>query len=245
MKGKKFSIGSIVTVFLLILISPAMAEAHCLLQSDFFHEMKVSDPSITIDPLNPTGNFDWYINPVNVSFYTIDPAPSSGLDYIKYRIITQGQNENPQWITYDITEYTTSYNLTITLSIDGRHNVEFYAADKVGNIGVIHSTDLIKIDMTPPEISLTKDRLSIYQIKFTANANDITSEIYTVKFYLDEELIFESTTSPYEYIWTGLGNHTISAKGFDYAGNEANTQMSTSKSYKAFSILERLNNYFL
>jgi hypothetical protein len=189
--------------------------------------MESSDPAITIKPSEPTGNFNWYITPVNVSFYTSDPPPSSGLDYIKYRIITEGENENPDWITYDITEYCTWYNLTITLTNDGKHIMEFYAADNVGNIGSVHNSEEIKIDRTHPEIALTKEKTSLLAVQFTAEVQDTVSGIYTVQFYVDGELAYEKTSEPYEYLWQGFQNQTVTATAFDHAGNQASTEMGT------------------
>jgi len=187
------------------------------------------DGSITINPAEPNGNFEWYITPVKVTFHAEDDIQ---LAYIYYKVTTKGQGD-PGWTQVNITkEHTAKYNLTITINKDGDHTASFYAVDHVGNIGDIHSSGFIKIDMTSPEVSLSKEKISFYVIKFTADATDITSGIHTVKFYVDDstEPANEDTTSPYEFIWNGIGNHTITAKAYDYAGNEAITEMSTSKS---------------
>ena len=187
------------------------------------------DGSITINPAEPNGNFEWYITPVKVTFHAEDDIQ---LAYIYYKVTTKGQ-EDPKWTQVDIrNESTAKYNLTITINKDGDHTASFYAVDHVGNIGDIHSSGFIKIDMTLPEVSLSKEKISFYEIKFTADATDITSGIHTVKFYVDDntEPANEDTTSPYEFIWRGIGNHKITAKACDFAGNEAITEISTSKS---------------
>ena len=187
------------------------------------------DGSITINPAEPNGNFEWYITPVNATFHAKDDIR---LAYIYYKVTTKGQGD-PNWTKVDIrNEHTAKYNLTITINKDGFHTANFYAVDHVGNIGPVHSSDRIKIDMTPPKVILSKEKISFYEIKFTADATDITSGIHTVKFYIDDnnEPANEDTTSPYQFIWSGMGNHTIKAKACDYAGNEAVTKMSTSKS---------------
>ena len=186
------------------------------------------DGTITINPAEPNGNFEWYITPVYATFHAEDDMR---LGYIYYKVSTEGQMD-PNWTQVDIrNEHTAKYNLTIKIDIDGVHTANFYAVDYEGNIGPIHTSNWIQIDMSSPEVSLNKEKMSFYEIKFTADASDSTSGIHSVKFYTDnnKEPANEDTTFPYEFIWSGIGNHTISAKAIDYAGNEAITQMSTSK----------------
>jgi len=196
------------------------------------------DGSITINPAEPNGNFEWYVTPVYVTFHAEDDIQ---LAYIYYKVTTGGQAD-PNWTKFDIrNEHTAKYNLAIKINIDGVHTASFYAVDHVGNIGPIHTLDWIKIDMTSPQVGLSKEKISFYEIKFTADAIDTTSDIHTVKFYVDDstEPANEDTTFPYEFIWSGIGNHTMTAKACDFAGNEAFTTMSTSKScdfiFKAMS----------
>ncbi len=187
------------------------------------------DGSITINPSEPNGHFEWYITPVNVTFHAEDDIQ---LAYIYYKVTTEGQAA-PNWTKVDIrNEHTAKYNLTITINKDGIHTASFYAVDHVDNTGPVHSSDEIKIDITPPTVSLRKEKISFYEIKFTADATDSTSGIHTVIFYTDNntEPANEDTTFPYEFIWNGIGNHTITAKARDLAGNEAITELSTSKS---------------
>jgi hypothetical protein len=187
------------------------------------------DGRITINPTEPNGNFCWYITPVYVTFHAEDDIQ---LAYIYYKVTTEGQAD-PNQTQVDIrNEHTAKYNLTIAINKDGVHTASFYAVDHVGNIGPVHSSDEIKIDMTSPEVSLSKEKISFHEIKFTADATDSTSGIQTVIFYVDDttEPAHEDTTFPYEFIWNGIGNHTITAKARDVAGNEAFTEMSTPKS---------------
>lgn len=187
------------------------------------------DGTITIDPAEPNGNFEWYITPVYATFHAEDDIR---LAYIYYKVTTEEQTD-PNWTQVDIrNENTRKYNLTIKIDIDGVHIANFYAVDHVGNIGSIHTSHWIQIDMSFPEVSLSKEKISLYEIKFTADATDTTSGIHTVKFYIDNmtEPTNEDTTSPYEFIWSGIGNHTITAKVCDFAGNEASTGLSTQKS---------------
>ena len=100
------------------------------------------DGSITINPAEPNGNFEWYITPVNVTFHAEDDIQ---LAYIYYKVTTKGQ-EDPNWTQVDIrNEHTAKYDLTITINKDGVHTASFYAVDHVGNIGPVHTSDWIKI----------------------------------------------------------------------------------------------------
>ena len=188
--------------------------------------LETLDGTITINPAKPNGNFEWYITPVYATFHAQDDIQ---LAYIYYKVTTEGQAD-PNWTQVDIrNEHTAKYNLTIKINIDGVHYANFYAVDHAGNIGPVHTSNWIQIDMSPPKVNFSKENISFYKIKFTADATDITSGIHTVKFYVDDntEPANEDTTSPYEFIWNEIGNHTITAKAYDFAGNEADTEMST------------------
>jgi len=197
--------------------------------STIIKTVETLDGTITINPAEPNGNFEWYITPVYVTFHAEDDIR---LAYIYYKVTTEGQTD-PNWTQVDIrNENTRKYNLTIKIDIDGVHTANFYAVDHVGNIGPIHTSHWIQIDMSFPEVNLSKEKISLYEIKFTADATDTTSGIHTVKFYIDNvtEPANEDTTPPYEFIWSGIRNHTITTKVYDFAGNEASTKLSTPKS---------------
>ena len=88
------------------------------------------DDIITLDPTDPTGENGWYVDPVSVTFHAHDPpSDSSGLYCIKYRVITEDGDDDPEWETHFIDTYCTDYDFTVTLDDDGFHTVEFYAID--------------------------------------------------------------------------------------------------------------------
>ena len=189
--------------------------------------MGTLDGSITINPAEPNGDHNWYVTPVNVTFHAEDDIQ---LAYIYYRVSTEDET-NPNWMQVDIrNQHTAEYDLTISINKDGVHIAIFYTVDHIGNIGPTHASDLIRIDMSPPEVSLRKEKISFNVMKFTANATDNTSDIYTIKFYVDDETEprSEDTTASYEFYWKGIGTHTITAQAWDVAGNEALTKKTTS-----------------
>lgn len=186
------------------------------------------DESITLYPTEPNGNHNWYITPVNVTFHAKDNLQ---LAYIYYKITTEDQTK-PTWTQVDIrNKHTAQYDLTISINEDGVHIAIFYTVDHIGNIGPTHTSDLIRIDMSSPEVSLRKEQLSLYDMKFTANTTDIISGIYTVKFYVNDETkpTSEDTTPPYEFAWKRIPIQTITTQAYDEAGNEAVTKKTTSK----------------
>ena len=67
----------------------------------------------------------------------------------------------------------------------------------------------------------------LQKIRFNANVSDEASGVWRVEFYLDDELNFTDYDLPYEWTWTGSGNHTVTAKVFDWAGHSANSSIST------------------
>lgn len=210
-----------------------------------------SKPIITIDPESPNGNNGWYITPVDVTFHAYDsPQDSSGLYCIKYRIITNEGTENPEWNTYYFEEFYTEYDFTITLDEDGIHTVEFYAVDgflmgRANNEGPVHSSQQIGVDLTKPEITLSKERMSISKVRFTANVIDETSGIYVVRFYQNEESEpeWEDTSSPYEFEWSGISSDSVKAVAYDNASNfkESNSLNTPKNKLVSFRLVELLD----
>jgi hypothetical protein len=80
-------------------------------------------------------------------------------------------------------------------------------------------------DTTPPQVSITSPQNGQTvsgTITIQASATDNVG-VTKVEFYIDGNKVGEDTVSPYEYIWDTTqyanGNHTITAKAYDNAGN--------------------------
>jgi len=114
----------------------------------------------------------------------------------------------------------------LVVSSDGVHTVWWFYIDQWGIQSPVYSVTF-KIDTTPPEISLMKERTGINKIKFIATVCDAISGIWRVEFYLDDELQFTDYDFPFEWTWDGSGNHNVTATVFDFAGNSASSSMST------------------
>jgi hypothetical protein len=221
MKNKIITIG-ILGVFLLSITA---------LPSIGMKTVSLPDPSITVEPAEPDGNFEWYVSPVRVTFHAEDDIR---LGYIYYKVVTEGMEE-PEWTMVDVLdEWISQYDLSIIIHWDGKHTAHFYAEDHVHNIGPVHTSDRIQIDMTSPEVALAKEKvgLGLIEIKFTATVSDAMSGVYVTKFYIDNspEPVFERVElTTVEFIWSKIehGGENIKAEVVDIAGNTESITMST------------------
>ncbi len=112
-------------------------------------------------------------------------------------------------------------SMPITLSFDGEHVIEYYSVDYAGNAEDVKEV-IVKLDATPPEITLTGKKIGVIMWKFTAEALDGISGIDRVEFYIDGQLDgIVYAPGPYEWRWAGSGSHTAQAIAYDFAGNSA------------------------
>ncbi len=126
--------------------------------------------------------------------------------------------------------------------IDGKeYRIQVIAYDTAGNEGR-DVTSRFTVDNTPPSLKIKKpienylyvfDRpiipviggnaLIIGKITIQAEANDSTSGMQKVEFYVDGSLKSVDDSSPYEWLWQemAIGRHEINVKAYDKAGNVA------------------------
>ena len=128
----------------------------------------------------------------------------------------------------------------IEISKNGIHQVIWWAVDKVGNEEVPQISPYFKLDTgEPPAVKIIEPKPGIYIFgnricpaekvilfgKFTigAYANDLTSGVDNVVFYLDGDMIGESTQTPYKCycVYTHTGEGTLKAVAQDVALNTA------------------------
>jgi len=173
------------------------------------------------------GNNNWYISNVTFTLTATDPSPPKKTDSVSTLSTVKGPSginhtyykvDNGNWVVY---------STPVTVSLDGSHNLSYYSVDNAGNTEPVKGPFLFKIDKTPPNITLVKERISFNQVKFTAQVSDNTSGIDRVEFFLDGVLQSNDTQSPYEWTWTGFGNHQVTATVYDMAGNSKSQSMST------------------
>jgi len=202
---------------------------------DNIHTLDAPTVWAELDPPEPNGKNGWYVSRVKVSLFAEDDQV--GVEDIYYRFGTPWQ----------------TYAGPFIVSASGVHFLEFFAIDKVGNPSKIESV-YFQIDMSPPDIELTKNVTSHSEIIFTAKCYDCLSETDYVELYVDEELYstkktpmrveFYDAIKYYEFKWTGAGNHTVKAIAYDYVGNkgesnELTTQRNKIKNNLLFDLLQR------
>ena len=125
---------------------------------------------------------------------------------------------------------------------DGKeYRLQMIARDTTGNEGR-DVTSRFTIDNTLPSLEIKKpienylyifDRpiipviggnaLIIGKITIQVDANDSTSGMQKVEFYIGNELKSVDKSSPYEWLWRemAIGRHEIKIKAYDKAGNVA------------------------
>jgi hypothetical protein len=176
-----------------------------------------SDPIPQVEGLK--GDNNWYISDVYVSF-SYDPTR---VDAILY-------NLNGNWIEYNGNPFI--------LSDDGLYNIDWYWVDELGE----NHTGLpitLKIDQTPPTIELSKQSGVGNKVTFTADAEDSSSDIAKVEFYLDDVLQETITGDTFEWIWEGEGEHWVYAIAYNNAGHFTESDpLSTPRSHsKNFNLI--------
>jgi hypothetical protein len=182
-----------------------------------------STPPVTTMICNGTmGDNGWYIDPIIVSFNATDTQ--SGV------LLTMFKIDNGGWTTYTI---------PFLISIDGNHVISYYSVDLAGNTETTKIA-AANIDGTAPIITLTKQQIDLFTIKFTAQTSDETSGVDRVEFYLDGQLQLNDTQSPYEWTWTGIGQYSVTATVYDMAGNSQSQSMSTPYSFNSWTTSNEL-----
>jgi hypothetical protein len=154
----------------------------------------------------------WYVSPVNVSFM-YDPEI---VKTIFYRI------NDGQWLQY-ITPFT--------IDEQGLLSFKWYYINYSGESSEVFVTQ-IKIDYTPPEISVTKERIGVFIWKITVEAHDNISGLHKAEFYYNGALQATFFIPPFE--WTCIvkwkQSLAIMVKVYDTAGNFADAFFTASLS---------------
>jgi hypothetical protein len=182
----------------------------------------------------PTSRDDWqYVDmngPRDVN-WTVNGTMGQNDFYISP--ITLTCTYDHEWIANIYYNYGYDWELYIepfTIDEQGVIVLEWFSVDYEGNEESHHILPYFKIDYTPPEIVLTVEKISFNKWLFSADAEDSFSGVINVEFYLDNQFLSNVTIVPYEYVWTGSGNHIASAIAYDAAGLNASSTMNVSYS---------------
>jgi len=185
-----------------------------------------SAPSTAITLAGQIGPAGWYTTKVTATITATDVG--AGMGWIHY--ILDGKETV---VEGDLAAFTISAN--------GPHNIEYWGVDKVGNEEYPHHfVPTFYIDVgTPPDVQITAPEPGLYLFgnkllslskvfiigAFTveATASDAESGVYKVSFYLDNDLIGESTEAPYSVYCAvkHMGAGTLKAVAEDFSGNSA------------------------
>ena len=170
------------------------------------------------------GENGWYIGSIHIEIIANN---GSEVVAVYYKI------DSGSWQTY---------TSEITISTDGIHILYIRVIDQYGNEW--NFSFIIKFDFTPPLIMLQKDYIFLHTIKIIADVSDGASGVWRVEFYQDDKLNFTDYDFPFEWIWKGTGNHTITAKVFDWAGHSASSSINTTitqSQYQKILVIQRIN----
>ncbi len=130
-------------------------------------------------------------------------------------------------IYYDIGNGTTEYTGPFNITKQGLVTLTYYAVDYEGNSSEPGIFPTFKIDYTPPYIDLSVEKTGFNKWLISAIVEDATSGVVNVEFYLDGQFLGNVPAEPFEYVWTGSGNHTVCAIAYDAAGNNASSSKNT------------------
>jgi hypothetical protein len=159
----------------------------------------------SIDPPEPDGENGWYVSNVTVTLNATDNV--SGVKKTYYRI------NGEEW------KY---YYYPFFLSEDGNDTlIEYYSVDNAGNVEDVKSFT-VDIDQTEPDIELVFEIVGGnpyqgWEFIFTATANDETSGIERVEFYMNDLKMFTVYGVGPNYKWN-VTLHTFVENTFNVRG---------------------------
>lgn len=192
-------------------------------------EPPVTDIALT--PEQPDGKNGWYVRPLTVTLSAYDAG--SGLDSTLY-----SWDEGASWTRYD--------GSPLLVQEDGRHVLTYRSVDKAGNEEAPHKLQLhvdqegpvIRWNSDIPEEISTADGLILdFELQDEWSGADTDGTIIT----LDGERVDHRSALPLFSL--PLGEHTLTIRSADLAGNES-VQELTFKTVASFESLEKLVHRF-
>lgn len=124
-----------------------------------------------------------------------------------------------------------AFNWDTTTSSNAAHNVVVKAYDTAGNTGQASASVTVKnptpADTQPPTVWITSPTTGTHlassgSVSIRVSASDNVG-VSKVCIYIDGVQVYSSSSAPYSYSWNlkkvGWGQHTITAKAWDRAGN--------------------------
>ena len=178
------------------------------------------------------------VEDVKSASFKVDSVPPVTTAYVvgnSIRFFAIDNMSGVNWIEFRIDGGSVQIGNSITIVVDGTHQVDFHSIDVAGNVEPWKSIT-VTIDYTPPTIEITWEVFGNFicgwQVIFTATCSDATSGMDYVEFYLNDELCFTDDTEPFEWIieWSSaLKSSTLKVVAYDIAGNSANATLNLSE----------------
>jgi hypothetical protein len=179
----------------------------------------VNSALIQIDTTPPTSAIacnggscsGWSRSGVSVSLSATDNSGGSGVASIRYT--TDGSTPT----LTNGTKYSGAFSLTRTTTVNYR------SYDNAGNAEAVN-TQIVQVDGVSPSVSLTAPSagLAAGTVSLSANASDDVG-IDHVDFLVDGNVVGTVKSAPYTFAWNSAtvpdGNHAITARAVDLAGN--------------------------
>jgi len=176
-------------------------------------QVDTTPPSSTLNCSgSPCSGTAWYPSGVSISLSATDDA--SGVSSIRYT--TNGTVPTKTTGTL----YSSSFTLIATTTINYR------AFDNAGNSENNHALT-VQVDSTVPTVSVTSPSAGATvagSTTISANASDNVG-VARIDFLVDGNVVGSAASAPYNFTWNSAsvadGNHTVSARAADLAGNQA------------------------
>jgi len=181
----------------------------------------IPQASCVVDTMAPTTNAtalsgrltgDWQNSTVSVELYAYDPG--SGVATTSYRI------GDGSWAEYDG---------PVMISTEGEFNFSYFSEDHAGNIEGI-KTVALRMDFTNPTGNLSGGNMTYTHASVDLNwsSEDMMSGVDCCFLKVDDRAFEYFSNSSGTVSVSGLteGNHTVTLRVFDNAGNQYETKMS-------------------
>ncbi len=170
---------------------------------------EVFDPASVIVVFNrKIGENDWINSNASLSIF----YESDRIDEVYYQI------NSGSWLLYTD---------SLVISEDGNYVFSWYVIDLEGNSSIPDSISF-KVDLTSPELNLTRKRLGLNKVRFIADVNDNTSGVDRVRFQGEYGSDFIDYDYPFEWVWTGSSFlEKVTVTVYDKAGNKISRSMKT------------------
>ncbi len=150
------------------------------------------------------------------------------------------------------TDTSSPYSYTWTNAQSGSYTILARAYDNQGGITISSPLNIVVLQAqnSPPTVSITSPSNGNYNqgstIPVSASASDSDGTISKVEFYVNGNLIFSDSSTPYSYTWTNAqtGTYSLTAKAYDNSNAVTTSnpvtvnivQVSTNEVSRSFSV---------